>query len=440
MNFPAADESARTANAETVSPAFRTRLIRARDGFGTTEPMAPRKSLDLIFRLPHLVYLVLSAFLAMVVLCDIAFRSSINVNEGWNAYWASAALSGSDLYPDPSSLTLNNYPPLWFYATGALGRLTGDNIQAGRILAGAALFLTAAAIALIVREITGSRRRCWFGGAAFLAIFALFYPTYTGIDDGQTTATLFMAVSLLLFLRQIDEHPRIGPIASIVGLMLIGGLIKNNVLAAPVSVAIFLALFNRHALAIYAGCAVAGAVIACGLLFVTFGQGMFSSLLFPRPFALAIGWQTAKDQLWLFNALLLVLPYLASQSNRKAKLIFSYSIVALLQGFLLSAGSGVDVNVFFDFVVAICVGIGLTENCVFEAIIPQADIRRLGKCIRAAHLARRDDNAFGVIDPVRHRSGPRCLGQGENSGRSGTHKDRSGIHQVDHRRRHVRRS
>src|SRR5450432_1977967 len=79
-----------------------------------------QRSFNLIFHLPLLLYALLSAVLIAAVLCKIGVRYAFNVNEGWNAFWATAAWTGADLYPSPSSLKLNNYVPLWFYATGAL--------------------------------------------------------------------------------------------------------------------------------------------------------------------------------------------------------------------------------------------------------------------------------------------------------------------------------
>src|SRR5947209_10161883 len=58
----------------------------------------------------------------------------LDPNEGWNAAHALAAMAGGTLYPSPQSLMVNNYPPLSFYIVGALARLTGDAVIAGRIL------------------------------------------------------------------------------------------------------------------------------------------------------------------------------------------------------------------------------------------------------------------------------------------------------------------
>ena len=55
----------------------------------------------------------------------------LDPNEGWNAYFADAAIHGGVLYPPADALITNNYPPLSFYIVGAIGHLTGDTIFAG---------------------------------------------------------------------------------------------------------------------------------------------------------------------------------------------------------------------------------------------------------------------------------------------------------------------
>jgi hypothetical protein len=331
------------------------------------------KPATLIFYLPRLFYLIFSAALAAAVLFKIVAEYSFDTNEGWNAFWASAAWDGSNLYPDPASLKLNNYLPLWSYSTGALGNLVGDNIQAGRILAGTALLLNAAVIVLIVREIAGRGRCCWFAGAAFLTIFGLFYGNYVAINDPQVAANLFMTLSLFLFVRRIDGKSGPNLDYLIVVLMLVGGLLKHNVLAAPVSVAIYLTLYRRSALAHFVAVSAAGGAIICAVLYATFGTPLFSSLLFPREYNLAVALTQTRDQLAQYNVFLLAVPYLLLQTSLQAKFIFIYSIASFIQGLVFTGGADVDVNVFFDFAVAISIGLGLAENSVAEMIEHKTD-------------------------------------------------------------------
>jgi hypothetical protein len=73
----------------------------------------------------------------------------INWNEGWNAYWADAAMGRMPLYPSPNQLITNNYPPLSFYIVGAFALLIGDPILGGRLLSLLAVIMIALARGLV---------------------------------------------------------------------------------------------------------------------------------------------------------------------------------------------------------------------------------------------------------------------------------------------------
>src|SRR6516164_7126624 len=62
----------------------------------------------------------------------LGFFLEVNRNEPWAAWFADAILNGTPLYPSEKELIVNNYPPLSYYLTAALSRLTGDTIIAGR--------------------------------------------------------------------------------------------------------------------------------------------------------------------------------------------------------------------------------------------------------------------------------------------------------------------
>src|ERR1700722_15509924 len=62
------------------------------------------------------------------------FPLEIGPTEGWNAYHQDAAFTAG-LYPPAGTLTVNNYPPLSFYAVAALAKLVGgDSLYVGRAL------------------------------------------------------------------------------------------------------------------------------------------------------------------------------------------------------------------------------------------------------------------------------------------------------------------
>ncbi len=308
--------------------------------------------------LPGLAYITISALIIATIVCKVGTKYSFNVNEGWNAYWASVAWSGGDLYPPVSSFKLNNYPPLWFYLTGSIGAFFSDNILAGRAIAGGALLLNGLVISLIAREIMGHRKGWWFAGAAFLAIFGLFYPDYVAANDPQIPASLLMTIAVFLVVRRVGQPASLPFYGSLVLLMIVAGLIKHNIIAAPLSIAIYLILSrNLRALSIFGGLSVIAVTVTCALLYFIYGASLFAAVLVPRPYSGSVAWVQTRDQLELYGLLLAVVPYLAFRTGSKERIIFIYAVVALLQGAVLSGGYDVDVNVFFDF--AFCISIGL---------------------------------------------------------------------------------
>ena len=76
---------------------------------------------------------VLAAYFMAWPVWRAGFPIEIAQNEGWNAYYADAAMgaAGADgggraraapLYPPTDTLIVNNYPPLSFYVVGALAK------------------------------------------------------------------------------------------------------------------------------------------------------------------------------------------------------------------------------------------------------------------------------------------------------------------------------
>jgi hypothetical protein len=176
-----------------------------------------------------------------------------------------------------------------------------------------------------------------------------------------------MAVSILIFIRNLDMEGRGGQNLSyliVVSLMLTAGALKHNVLSTPISIGIYLMLYDRPAFIRFSAWSVAGLTAISTAAYVLYGGSIFSSLLFPREYSLSAAWDQTTGQLRLYNVFLLVIPYLAFYPNRKAKLLLIAAIVSLIQGFVLSGGTDVDVSVFFDFVIFISIGLSLVESSI----------------------------------------------------------------------------
>jgi len=97
----------------------------------------------------------------------LGLRVPLDPNEGWNAYHAAAAMAGQGPYPAASSFMTDNYPPLSFYVVGALGKVFGDNIVAGRILSLLSFAVVAGGIAALARRFGCNLREAAFASLLF---------------------------------------------------------------------------------------------------------------------------------------------------------------------------------------------------------------------------------------------------------------------------------
>src|SRR6516164_4301658 len=132
------------------------------------------------------------------------YRALLNVeienNEGWNAYFADAAMGRMPLYPSADQLITNNYPPLSFYIVGLAGRFVGDPVLAGRLLSLVAMVAIATTIALSVRRLGGSGLAARISGAFFVATMSRFFISYVGMNEPQLFSEAIIAFGFLGFL------------------------------------------------------------------------------------------------------------------------------------------------------------------------------------------------------------------------------------------------
>ncbi|WP_152536136.1 hypothetical protein [Mesorhizobium loti] len=104
----------------------------------------------------------------------------IDTNEGWNAYYADAAMGRMPLYASAHQLIANNYPPLSFYIVGGLGRLIGDPVLAGRLLSLAAVLVIALGVFRAVRLLGGDATSASVGALFFGATMCRFFTAMSG--------------------------------------------------------------------------------------------------------------------------------------------------------------------------------------------------------------------------------------------------------------------
>src|SRR6516165_10824437 len=289
------------------------------------------------------------------------YRAFLNVeienNEGWNAYFADAAMGRMPLYPSADQLITNNYPPLSFYIVGLAGRFVGDPVLAGRLLSLVAVVAIATAIALSVRRLGGSGVAARISPAFFVATMSRFFMPYVGMNEPQLFSEAIMAFGFLGFLiARSNDRGYVGPVL----VMALAGFIKHNVIAMPLTVFLWLGLHRRRE-AVKCFCA-AGIAIITGIAvcYALFGSNFFLNILSPRHYSLKGELSALRDLEWVSVGLLACL-YNAWARRHDASVQLCSWLIAIALGsyFLQRSGAGVDINAQFDLVIAVAMGLGL---------------------------------------------------------------------------------
>jgi len=292
------------------------------------------------------------------------YRTSAGYNEGWNALWSDVALSGGVLYPAPNAAIANNYPPLSFYLVGALGRMVGDNIIAGRIVSLASIASIAWALFAWLRLTGTSRRLAAFGAAVFLAALTGYAPGYIAFDDPQLLAHAVMLGGLVLLWR---GQLRVRAVALSAGMMVSAGFIKHLLLPLPLATTLWLAIHRRERLGVWLLAAAVTASVLFTASWMAFGVDFFRNLFAERDHDLPVALRETASACAHF-APMLVLTALAaaavrsleSATERKAvELVVCYAALAAGVGIAASTGVGVNVNAYFDLLIACSLGSAL---------------------------------------------------------------------------------
>jgi hypothetical protein len=310
------------------------------------------------------LWLVVVAVLALFLqpLWSITVRVPASYDEGWNAYHAAAAIGGGMLYPPREALISNNYPPLSFFVVGALGHLVGDNIIAGRLIALASLLVVAGNIFLVPRALGAARAQSGFGALLFLAYAGAFFRGYVAMDEPQWFGHALMTGGLVIFLRLRGRIPAtsLGLLAP--ALLVAGGFVKTNLVALPLAVLIWCAIYDRAELRRWLLVGLTLSAMIGGFYYLRFGADFISDVLFhPRPYSvirLLIEARKSLSPLFLPIAGGLWLSVLAGRKPL-VQLILLWALLAVMFGIAFAGGAGVSYNAFFDLAIALGVAMGL---------------------------------------------------------------------------------
>jgi 4-amino-4-deoxy-L-arabinose transferase-like glycosyltransferase len=305
------------------------------------------------------------------------YRAFLNVeienNEGWNAYFADAAMGKMPLYPSTDQLITNNYPPLSFYIVGLVGRFVGDPVLAGRLLSLVAVVAIATAIALSVRRLGGSGVAARISGAFFVATMSRFFMPYVGMNEPQLLSEAVMIFGFLGFLRaRSNDHGYVAPFF----VMALAGFIKHNIIAMPLAAFLWLAR-HRSREAVKCFCVAAITILTgTAICYALFGQNFFLNILSPRHYSLNRSRYAFEDLEWVSVGLLACVynDWARGRCDTNVQLCSSLIAIGLASYYLQKGGTGVDINAEFDVVIGVAIGLGLA----FTQISQWPIARRLG--------------------------------------------------------------
>ena len=286
-------------------------------------------------------------------------------NEGWNAYWSQVVLAGGQLYPPADSAIANNYPPLFFYVVAPLGRLMGDQIFAGRLIDVLSLFAMAVNVYAWLTITRSPRIVGAFGALLLLAAFVRYSPEYSVMDDPQLLAhATMLTASTLLWRADFSRRALIGAVV----LMILAGLIKHLLLALPIATTLWIAAYRRDRLASWILAGGVGIAVALTVLYLAYGPPFFQGLMSGRTYSRYLAISRSRHALVNFLPVIaMAVPALWSLApscpwpglRRRTVFVLMYFLVASLIGCAAAGGASIDRNVFFDVLIAACLGAAL---------------------------------------------------------------------------------
>jgi hypothetical protein len=283
------------------------------------------------------------------------FPIEIWFTESWNAYHQDAAAAGLQLYPAADQLVVNNYPPLSFFAIGALGKLFGDSLFVGRVVSIIGLLAIAVEIVCVVRLLTGVVLGGVLAGLWFIAIMAHNFTSYVGANDPQIAGLAVMGAGLVWFLARERDGKALEPALL---LMVVAGFWKHNNIGIPLTATTWLILRDwRSAIrpVLLSGMAATVGLLACVAIF---GYAFIENLLTPRDYGLRNLLGQVGHLQWVALALVVWGIWAVIDRGRAARftaLLVGWGLFSCLLQWL---GHGVFGNAEFDLIMAAGIGIG----------------------------------------------------------------------------------
>lgn len=295
---------------------------------------------------------LISLFAVVRDLSLVPLHIPLSNNEGWNAYHADAAF-GPALYPRPPSFLYNNYPPLSFLLAGALGRIIGDNIIAGRIIACLATAATAFAIAVTAREMKCGRLEAALAALLFLAA-PWMLSEYAFYDDPQMSGQALGTMGFLLVVRRTERNA-----ASALGALFLtlAEFTKHIFVAQPLALVLWLVSDKPRAATMLVAYCVLFGIAGVAAADFAYGTDLAAHIMSARVYdPLRV---LGHPGTWLITEavpLLAALLLFRLHGDAHARLCALYAAVAFALGVFFSGGEGVGGNAMFDASIAVALG------------------------------------------------------------------------------------
>jgi len=283
----------------------------------------------------------------------------VNYNEGWNAYRAAMVASGIPLYGSPPQGfgTATAYPPLSFHLIGLLGT-DKTFLLIGRLVSLISLLTTGVFVALIVRRGGASWQIAVFSFLLYEIAIALLRPNRIGMYDPQLLGEALSTAGLYFYFRNPVSN-RLLCVSAL--LFCLAGFTKHNLIVFPAAVAIDLLLRSRRAFLTWAAVMLLSAGFLTGMALLIDGRYFPTHLMGGggRSYSYWIAWSNYHKYVEKFQALLVIGTAWSICAFRSRRVLASAFILSHILAFLLAGGFGVDLNIFFNALVATAIACGL---------------------------------------------------------------------------------
>ena len=275
------------------------------------------------------------------------------------------------LYSRSHILIVNNYPPLSFHANGLVGRIIGDYLAAGRLVALASLLSVAGLTGWIVFRL--SRSATWSLVSSLLILLYSIYPfgQFFAVNNPQWLGQAIMLASIVPLIGSERGSCGLRACNFSAACVVIGLLTKQNQFALPLAIASWLYARDRQLFVTWWTAVIGFTAMACLTLDLIYGSQIFVEICgFSRTY-------TLKYFLKGLPKLACLIPFwvVGLIGLRQLPLDARWSLIAIYAGLgtVLSAlqhlGAGVGENADYDALIGCTIlacsllGSGATRGC-----------------------------------------------------------------------------